>query len=157
VVREVEREIATVTAEQVAGAVSPGALGVGRAERCEVRQINPDKVEHVRALLLEDDEYMALAETFRALGDSSRAKILYSLLHQELCVCDLAAVVGISESAVSQHLRILRSLRLVKSRREGKVVFYSLDDGHIRTLLNVCLSHVRHAASGTESKEHVGE
>ncbi|MER3405286.1 MAG: ArsR family transcriptional regulator, partial [Chloroflexota bacterium] len=66
-----------------------------------MRQINPEKVERARALLLDDEQYTALAETFRALGDTSRAKILYSLLHQELCVCDLAAVVGISESAVS--------------------------------------------------------
>jgi DNA-binding transcriptional ArsR family regulator len=129
----------------------------GRAERCEVRQVDPEKVERARALLLDDEQYTALAETFRALGDTNRAKILYSLLHQELCVCDLAAVVGISESAVSQHLRILRSLRLVKSRREGKVVFYSLDDSHIRTLLHVCLSHVRHAESGTEPSADTGE
>ncbi len=147
------REIETVTAAHVAGTASPEA---GRAERCEVRQINPEKVERARALLLDDDQYMALAETFRALGDSSRAKILYSLLHQELCVCDLAAVVGVSESAVSQHLRILRSLRLVKSRREGKVVFYSLDDGHIRILLNVCLSHMRHAEGAPGLEDRAG-
>ena len=108
--------------------------------------MDPQKVERGRALLLDDERYMALAETFRALGDSSRAKILYSLVHQELCVCDLAAVVGLSESAVSQHLRILRSLRLVKSRREGKMVFYSLDDAHIRILLDVCLDHVLHGS-----------
>ena len=151
------REIPTVSGSAETMPASPPEAATGRAEQCEVRQINPEKVERARALLLDDEQYTALAETFRALGDTSRAKILYSLLHQELCVCDLAAVVGISESAVSQHLRVLRSLRLVKNRRAGKVVFYSLDDNHIRTLLNVCLSHVGHAASGTEPMEHAGE
>jgi len=85
-----------------------------------------------------------LAETFGALADSNRAKIVYSLLEQELCVCDIAAVVGISESAVSQHLRILRNLRLVKQRKEGRMMYYSLDDDHIHKLLDVCLEHVGH-------------
>lgn len=151
------REIPAVSGSAETIPASLPEVATGRAEQCEVRQINPEKVERARALLLDDEQYTALAETFRALGDTSRAKILYSLLHQELCVCDLAAVVGISESAVSQHLRVLRSLRLVKNRRAGKVVFYSLDDNHIRTLLNVCLSHVGHAASGTEPMEHAGE
>ncbi len=77
------------------------------------------------------------------MADSTRAKIVYSLLRHELCTCDLAAILGSSESAVSQHLRMLRQLRLVKSRRAGKLVFYSLDDAHIRILLAVCLNHVR--------------
>ena len=114
------------------------------AERCEVRAIHPNSIARGRQLLLDDEVYAEVAETFRALADSSRAKIVYSLLQQELCVCDLAAVVGLSESAVSQHLRVLRTLRLVKSRREGKVVYYSLDDGHIQVLLDVCLSHIQH-------------
>lgn len=92
--------------------------------------------------MLPGAEYEALAATFQALSDPSRAKIVYSLLHQELCTCDLAAIVGISEPAVSQHLNVLRRLRLVKSRREGKIVYHSLSDGHIETLLNVCLEHV---------------
>ena len=83
-----------------------------------------------------------MAETFRALADSSRAKIVYSLLRQELCVCDLAAVVGLSESAVSQHLRVLRNLRLVRTRREGKLIYYQLDDAHVQALLDVSLSHL---------------
>ncbi|MCL5074624.1 MAG: metalloregulator ArsR/SmtB family transcription factor [Chloroflexi bacterium] len=114
------------------------------ADICEVRSIDAAKVAKGKALLLEDNVYFQLAETFRTLGDSSRAKIIYSLLQQELCVCALAAIVGLSEAAVSQHLRVLRNLRLVKSHREGKMVYYSLDDAHIRTLLNVCLDHLRH-------------
>lgn len=91
--------------------------------------------------MLDDNTYFEVAETFRALADGTRAKIVYSLLQQELCTCDLAAIIGASESVVSQHLRVLRQLRLVKNRRSGKQVFYSLDDLHIRILLSVCLDH----------------
>jgi DNA-binding transcriptional ArsR family regulator len=121
-----------------------GSSKVAEAERCDVRVIHAQSIARVRDLLLEDQVYHDLAETFRALADPSRAKIVYSLLLQELCVCDLAAVVGLSESAVSQHLRVLRTLHLVKSRRDGKVVYYSLDDDHIRVLLDVCLNHLTH-------------
>jgi DNA-binding transcriptional ArsR family regulator len=114
------------------------------ADRCEVRLIDQQRVAHGRQLLLDDETYVSLAEVFGALGDSNRAKIVYSLLRQELCVCDIAAVVGISESAVSQHLRLLRTLRLVKNRREGKMNFYSLEDDHVRSLLDICLEHIRH-------------
>lgn len=112
---------------------------------CLVRGADPQRVTQGRAMLLDDEVYVDLAETFRALADSSRAKIVYSLLRQELCTCDLAAITGSSESSVSQHLRVLRQLRLVRSRRQGKMVFYSLDDAHIRILLSVCLSHIRDA------------
>ena len=124
---------------------------VAKAEGCLVSGADVERVERGRGLLLDDDAYFELAETFRALADSSRAKIVYSLLHQELCTCDLAAIIGSSESSVSQHLRVLRGLRLVKSRRHGKMVFYSLDDAHIRILLSVCLSHVRDA-----DRKHAG-
>ena len=88
-------------------------------EACEVRQVDPEKVTQGKALLLPDDAYAVMAESFRALADTSRVKIVHTLLQQELCVCDLAAVAGISESATSQHLRVLRNLRLVKSRRRS--------------------------------------
>ena len=113
------------------------------------------RCEEVNAYLLADEVYFQLAETFRALADSTRAKIVYSLLRQELCTCDLAAIVGASESAVSQHLRVLRQLRLVKNRRAGKQVFYSLDDAHIRILLSVCLSHVRDAERSHAGMDNV--
>lgn len=121
--------------------------------RGELRTVDPTSIARGRQLLLHDEVYAELAETFRALADFSRAKIVYSLLQQELCVCDLAAVVGLSESAVSQHLRVLRSLRLVKSRREGKCVYYSLDDAHIQVLLNVCLNHVQHHRRGADERD----
>jgi DNA-binding transcriptional ArsR family regulator len=113
-------------------------------DRCDIHQVHPDRVSEARNRLFSDEAYAALAETFGALSDSNRAKILYTLSTQELCVCDLACVVGISESAVSQHLRILRNLRLVRSRKDGRIVYYSLDDGHIQSLLTVCLEHSRH-------------
>jgi DNA-binding transcriptional ArsR family regulator len=105
--------------------------------------VHPDSVREGRAWLLADEEYVSLASIFGALADPSRAKIVYSLLHQELCTCDLAAIAGVSESAVSQHLNVLRRLRLVKSRRNGKVIYHALDDAHIAALLAVCLEHVR--------------
>ncbi len=121
------------------------------AENCLVGGADLLRVARGREMLLEDEAYFEIAETFRALADGTRAKIVYSLLQQELCTCDLAAITGSSESAVSQHLRVLRQLRLVKSHRAGKMVFYSLDDAHIRILLSVCLSHVRDAG-----REHAG-
>ena len=106
--------------------------------------MDQEKVEEAKRRLLDDEVYANLAETFAALADSNRAKIIYSLIEQELCVCDIACVIGISESAVSQHLRILRSLRLVKQRKEGRMMYYSLNDDHIRILLDVCLEHAQH-------------
>ena len=110
---------------------------------CLVPGADHARVAAGRAQLLDERTYVELAEIFRALGDATRAKIVFSLLHQDLCTCDLAELTGISESAVSQHIRILRGLRLVKSRRAGKQVFHSLDDAHITILLQVGLSHVR--------------
>jgi ArsR family transcriptional regulator, lead/cadmium/zinc/bismuth-responsive transcriptional repressor len=110
---------------------------------CVVRQVDEEKVRQGRALLLPGGDYRATADVFRALGDPSRAKIVFSLLQQELCVCDLAAVCELSESATSQHLRILRSLRIVKVRRSGRMSYYSIDDEHVRVLLGVCLNHLR--------------
>lgn len=115
------------------------------SDRCEVHAVDRAKVDRTRERLLDDRVYASLAETFGALADSNRAKIIYSLAGEELCVCDIACVVGISESAVSQHLRILRTLRLVRQRKDGRMMYYALDDDHIRTLLNVCLEHASHS------------
>jgi ArsR family transcriptional regulator, lead/cadmium/zinc/bismuth-responsive transcriptional repressor len=120
------------------------------ADDCAVRRVDLEKVRKGRALLLSDSVYADTAETFRALGDPSRAKIVFSLLQQELCVCDVAAVCDLSESSTSQHLRILRALRVVKVRRSGRMAYYSIDDEHVRVLLGVCLNHVgdRNALEG---------
>jgi DNA-binding transcriptional ArsR family regulator len=132
----------TATATTGTGTATLVQIAPGE-DACEVRCVHPDNVRRGRQLLLPPGEYQALADTFQALSDPSRAKIVYSLLEQELCTCDLAAIVGVSESAVSQHLKVLRRLRLVRSRREGKIIYHTLDDAHIRTLLSVCLEHVR--------------
>ena len=105
--------------------------------------VHPEAVEATRRSMMDDEEFAGLAETFAGLADSNRVKILFALMERDLCVCDLASVVGISESAVSQHLRILRTLRWVKNRRDGRVVYYSLEDQHVRSLLELEMEHMR--------------
>ena len=114
-----------------------------RDETCEVHFVTVQTVKRLRERFLPDDQLLLLAETFKTLGDPTRAKIIFALSQQELCVCDLAAVVRMSPSAISHQLRVLRQMRLVKVRREGKVAFYSLDDDHIVNLLAECLRHVQ--------------
>lgn len=89
------------------------------------------------------EDCRSMADTFSAMGDPNRAMILLHLAAGERCVSDLAGVLGISESAVSQHLRLLRTLRLVRPRKQGRHVFYALDDQHVKILLGVCLEHAR--------------
>jgi DNA-binding transcriptional ArsR family regulator len=113
-------------------------------DKCEIWAFDTEKVTRTKKRLPPDETFTVLAETFGALADSNRAKILHSVAEQELCVCDIACVVGISESAISQHLRILRTLRLVKQRKEGRMMYYSLNDDHIRQLLAICLEHTKH-------------
>jgi DNA-binding transcriptional ArsR family regulator len=88
-----------------------------------------------------DETIMNLAETFRVLGDQTRLKIVLALSKQELCVLDISAVLGVTESAVSHQLRLLKTLRIVKQRKDGKLAFYSLDDEHIEDLLRVASRH----------------
>jgi DNA-binding transcriptional ArsR family regulator len=92
---------------------------------------------------LAEETASALAETFRALGDATRVRILHALSHAEVCVCDLAATMNVTESAVSHQLRFLRSLRLVKSRRDGRHIYYTLADQHIVRLFEQGLEHVQ--------------
>lgn len=113
-------------------------------DRCEIKAVHGEKVFETKRRLPSDETFALLAETFGALADSNRAKILYSLLGQELCVCDIATIIGISDSAVSQHLRILRTLHLVKQRKDGRMMYYTISDGHIQKLLEMCLEHLRH-------------
>jgi len=112
------------------------------AEHCEVFLVDPERVARVREVLVGAREVALLAETFRALGDATRVKILDALSHGELCVCDLATLVGMSQSAISHQLRVLRTLRLVRARRDGRMVFYALDDDHIIGLFREGLRHV---------------
>jgi DNA-binding transcriptional ArsR family regulator len=113
-------------------------------DKCEIWAVDEEKVTATKKRLPPDEIFATLAETFSALADSNRAKILHSLLDQELCVCDIASVIGISDSAVSQHLRILRTLRMVKQRKDGRMMYYSLNDDHVRKLLELSLEHTIH-------------
>ncbi len=97
-----------------------------------------------KAQMLVDEDARQIAETFKILGDPTRIKILYALSRRELCVCDISAIVAMGQSAVSHQLRLLRSARLVKYRKEGKMVWYSLDDTHISQLLAQGVEHIQH-------------
>jgi DNA-binding transcriptional ArsR family regulator len=114
-------------------------------DRCLTRLVNPQRVASVRERLPSAEIADELAATFRVLSEPARIKIVSALLEAgELCVCDLAASVGLSETATSQHLRILRAQRAVRNRREGRIVYYALADAHIRLLMDVTLAHVSH-------------
>ena len=121
-------------------------------EVCDLVQIDLARVRKLRAELVAPDAVQGLADTFSALGDPTRVRILDVLSHGELCVCDLAAVLGLSQSAVSHQLRLLRGIRLVRPRREGRIVFYSLDDQHIISIFKQTLQHVEEEASHAASK-----
>jgi len=110
---------------------------------CEIYYVNEDHVRSARQALSPEREILSLAETFKTLGDPTRVKVLQALSVKELCVCDLARLLGISESATSHQLRVLRNKKLVRYRKEGKMTFYSLDDEHIDVLMKVALQHVR--------------
>jgi DNA-binding transcriptional ArsR family regulator len=110
--------------------------------RCEENVIHPDAVEQVRQKLPPDEVLYDLAELFKIFGDSTRVKILYALLARELCVCDLAKLMEVSQSAVSHQLRVLKNSKLVKFRREGKTVYYSLADEHVVRVLSQGMEHI---------------
>ena len=100
-------------------------------------------VEAVRQQMPDEDDLYDLAELYKVFGDSTRIKILYVLFEQEVCVCDLAQLLGSSVSAISHQLRVLKQARLVKFRRSGKTIFYSLADEHVRTILGQGMDHIR--------------
>lgn len=101
-----------------------------------------DKVRRLREQLPDESVLIDLSEIFKVFGDSSRIKILYTLFEEEMCVCDLADILGMTQSAVSHQLRLLRTAKLVKYRRDGKNVFYTLDDDHVRSIIDAGLAHV---------------
>lgn len=114
---------------------------------CDDDLTHPEAVAQARSSLIEDACALRLAELFKIIGDPTRVRILSALDAAELCVYDIAAVVGMTQSAVSHQLRVLRGAHLVKARREGKHVFYSLDDEHVRQLFERGLDHIHHASS----------
>lgn len=114
-------------------------------DSCSVRLVDADRVAAARARTIPTAEVAELTELFRLLGDPTRVQILYALVEAgELCVCDIAAVVDQSETSVSHALRLLRTAGVVRNRRSGRMVYYSLDDAHVRLLLDVSAEHLRH-------------
>jgi ArsR family transcriptional regulator len=113
-------------------------------DQCKATYIDEDRVQDALPFLVEDSTAELLAETFRALSDPTRIRMVSLLADAELCVCDLAAALGMSQSAVSHQLRTLRDLRLVRRRREGRQIFYALNDDHVADLFRRGLEHVAH-------------
>ena len=113
-----------------------------RALCCEEIEVHEDAVEQVRSQLPQDEVLYDLAELFKIFGDSTRVKILYALLEAELCVCDIAKLMDVSQSAVSHQLRALKGSKLVKFRREGKTLYYSLADEHVFRILSQGMEHI---------------
>lgn len=117
-------------------------MGTKNLESCSCNIIHDDIVNKVKENLPKDETLYDLAELFKAFGDSTRVKIICALFQSQMCVCDLAAVLGISQSAVSHQLRTLKASRLVKFKRVGKVVYYSLDDIHVKNIFDQGFSHI---------------
>ena len=111
-------------------------------DSCEIFYVDEHKVKAVAQYLSNNDRAGELAEIFRVLGDPMRLKIIMALDREELCVCDLATLLGVTRPAISHHLRILRHLRLVRYRRNGKIAYYSLDDKHISQLIRTVSEHL---------------
>ena len=132
---EAKRQYSTVT-------VPPHAPD-GSPEICEVPVVHVEKVRALSEHRLPGRVVQELSELFKVMGDPTRAQIVHTLAQEELCVCDLAAVLGMSVSVVSHHLRVMRNLRVVKFRKEGRMVYYSLDDEHVISIFIQGLKHVK--------------
>ena len=131
-----------------AGARAARAHDPDTADLCEITCVDRAKVERARRSAPSSRALSTLAEMFKALGDPTRLRILAALAQEELCVCDLATLTDVSESAVSHSLRTLRQLRLVRVRKSGKIAYYTLDDEHVGQMISEGLIHVGEAARG---------
>ena len=117
-------------------------MALNDVEHCEACQIHEDVVKAVTDHMPDEDQLYDLAEVFKVFGDSTRIRILFVLFETEVCVCDLAKALNMTQSAISHQLRILKQNKLVKNRREGKSIFYSLADDHVRTIINQGREHI---------------
>jgi len=115
---------------------------INNYDKCDCNVIHEDVIYSVRENMPEEEKLYDLAELFKVFGDTTRIKILYALSASEMCVCDISALLNMKQSAISHQLRVLKQARLVKYRKEGKIVYYSLDDDHIRMIFDQGLSHV---------------
>lgn len=109
---------------------------------CEYMHVHEEIVDAVSKNMPDEEELFDLAEFYKVFGDSTRIKILYVLFEAEMCVCDIAQLLNMTVSAISHQLRVLRNARLVKQRRDGKTVFYSLVDDHVRTIISMGVEHI---------------
>lgn len=116
-------------------------------EQCEDTCVGTTEIAHIdlEALRIDEQKAVDLAELFKALSDPTRVKLIYTLINNELCVHDLCVVLGMTQSAVSHQLRYLRNVRMVKRRKEGKTVYYSIDDDHVKEVFLQTLKHLEHA------------
>jgi ArsR family transcriptional regulator len=112
-------------------------------ERCDCYVIHDDVVNHVKGKMPEEEILYDLAELFKVFGDSTRTKILWALDEAEMCVCDIAVLLNMTQSAISHQLRVLKQANLVKNRKDGKVVYYSLVDEHVRQIFDQGLIHIK--------------
>ena len=122
--------------------VKIGAVMINDIPHCEFMFVHPETIEKITKAMPDDDTLIDLAELFKVFGDSTRIKILSALSGGELCVCDISTIVGMTSSAVSHQLKILKNAGLVSFRREGKTVFYALADDHVMTILSQGLEHI---------------
>ncbi|SHJ06670.1 transcriptional regulator, ArsR family [Geosporobacter subterraneus DSM 17957] len=113
-------------------------------DSCSCTVIHNDTVEKVKRKMPVEETLYDLAELFKVFGDTTRIKILCALFESEMCVCDIAALLGMNQSAISHQLRVLKQARLVKYRRDGKIVYYSLDDEHIKQIFDQGFNHILH-------------
>lgn len=113
-----------------------------KTEKCNHTAIHQNIIDKVKSEMPEEEMLYDLAEVFKVFGDTTRIKILYSLFKNEMCVCDIAILVGTTQSAISHQLRILKQAKLVKYRKEGKAIYYSLDDEHVKSIFNAGLEHI---------------
>lgn len=123
--------------------MSPRKASLVEEDGCLVRMVHLDRVAKAREEAMAERDLERLALTYKALADSTRLKIAMALKNGEMCVCDLAALLGLSESAISHQIRRLKDLALVKGRREGQILYYSLDDHHVEELIQVGMDHLR--------------
>lgn len=117
-------------------------MAIHDVEHCECHIVHREVVDQVMNLMPDEDELYDLAELFKVFGDSTRIRILTVLFDDEMCVCDIAEALSMNQSAVSHQLRVLKNAKLIKNRKDGKQVFYSLADDHVRTILAMGLEHI---------------
>lgn len=116
---------------------------VAHNDVCKLNHFHNDAVDAAIKLIPEDEDIIELSDAFKVLSDMSRLKIVFALLNRELCVCDIVHVVNMSQSAISHQLRVLRSAHIVKYRKSGKLVYYSIDDEHVESIIKIAFEHLK--------------